>query len=168
MPGSGLIYSSTGAVVDETALLVQIAASLDALDAAVPESGRTPVNLIAGQAGIDANTGAPSAKTPRVTQADRTDAHTGTTATVADAAVSTTILAANTLRTGAAIRNDSTARLYLHQGATATTASVDFLDQGDIYDLPILANGEVYRGIITGIWASDAGGSCYVRENVIA
>lgn len=68
-PGSGLIYDSNGNVVDETALLQQIAASLDTIDAAVPESGRMPVNLIVGQAGITAGAGAVSALTPRVTHA---------------------------------------------------------------------------------------------------
>lgn len=95
-----------------------------------------------------------------------TATHTATSTTVGDSAVSVTLLAANSARSGAAIRNDSTARLYIEQGATATTSSVDYLDQGDVYELPILAGNEVYRGIITGIWASDAGGSAYVRENV--
>jgi hypothetical protein len=95
-----------------------------------------------------------------------TGTHTGTTATVADAAVSTTLLAANSARSGAAIRNDSTARLYSEEGAVATTSSVEYVDQGDIWYSTPLLNGEVYRGIITGIWASDAGGSAYVRENV--
>lgn len=101
-----------------------------------------------------------------VTVAVPTTTHTGTTTTVGDSASSVTLLAANTARSGGAIRNDSSARLYIEQGATATTSSVDYLDYGDVYELPILAGGEVYRGIITGIWASDAGGSAYVRENV--
>lgn len=95
-----------------------------------------------------------------------TGTHAGTTATVGDSASSVTLLAANSARSGAVIRNDSTARLYIERGATATTSSVDYLDQGDVYELPILANNEVYRGIITGIWASDAAGSAYVTEHV--
>ncbi len=91
--------------------------------------------------------------------------HTGTSSTVGDSASSVTLKAANANRSGLAIRNDSTARLYIEQGATATTSSVDYLDQGDVYELPLLADGGVYRGIVTGIWASDAGGSAYVREN---
>lgn len=92
--------------------------------------------------------------------------HAATEATVGDSASSVTLIAANASRTLATIRNDSTARLYICEGAAATTASPDYLDQGDIWTSPILAGGEVYRGNITGIWASDAGGSAYTKENV--
>jgi len=95
-----------------------------------------------------------------------TATHTTTETTVGDSATSVTLLAANTARTMAVIRNSSTARLYVAFGATATTASPYFLDQDDILELPILAGSEVYRGIITGIWASDAGFSAYIQESV--
>lgn len=96
-----------------------------------------------------------------------TTTHTNTETTVGDSATSVTLLAANTSRTGAIIRNGSTARLYISFSSTATTSSPTYLDQDDVmFDLPRLAGGEVYRGIITGIWASDAGGSAYISESV--
>lgn len=126
-------------------------------------SSDTVCNIRIGQSGDDAKT---TSTRPRSGSSLAGAAHTGTTATVGDSASSVTLLAANSARTGAAIRNDSSARLYIEQGATAATTSVDYLDTGDVYELPVLAGGEVYRGVITGIWASDAGGSAYVRENV--
>lgn len=101
-----------------------------------------------------------------VRQNPSTTTHTTTSSSVGDSASSVTLLAANSARSGAAIRNDSTAILYIELGATATTSSVVRLPPQQYYELPILAGGEVYRGIITGIWDSDAGGNARVSESV--
>lgn len=101
-----------------------------------------------------------------VRQNPPTTTHTTTSSSVGDSAASVTLLAANSARTGAAIRNDSTAILYVELGATATTSSVVRLTAQAYYELPILAGSEVYRGIITGIWDSDAGGNARISESV--
>lgn len=85
-----------------------------------------------------------------------------THSTVGDAATSTTILAANAQRKGASIINTSTAILYLDMSggtATATTRHHVQLTQGAYFEVPF-----GYTGLITGIWASDAGGSANVAE----
>lgn len=91
-----------------------------------------------------------------------TKANIATHSTVGDAAASTTILAENLRRKGASIINTSSAILYLHMAggtATATTAHHVQLVQGAYFEVPF-----GYTGAITGIWASDAGGSANVVE----
>lgn len=90
--------------------------------------------------------------------------HPATESSVNDSATSVTLLAASQTRSGATIRNTSTARLYISLTSTATTASPIYLNTGDIYELPVLANGEVYRGIITGIWTSAVGGTAVISQ----
>lgn len=85
-----------------------------------------------------------------------------THSTVGDSATSVTILAANAQRKGASITNASTAILYLNlTGATATTTTAYHvaLNQNDYFEVPF-----GYTGLITGIWASDAGGSANMVE----
>ncbi len=87
---------------------------------------------------------------------------TATHSTVGDAAASTTILAANSARRGASIINTSSAILYLDMsGGTATTTTRHHVQlvQGAYFEVPF-----GYTGLITGIWASDAGGSANVVE----
>jgi hypothetical protein len=89
------------------------------------------------------------------------DSDTGTTSTVNDTAVSTTLLAANSNRKGATFYNDSTATLYLKCGATASTTS---------FMLPVEPRGYLelpfkYTGIVDGIWTSDtATGAARITE----
>lgn len=89
---------------------------------------------------------------------------TGAITSVGDAAASTTILAANTARKGAAFYNLSTAILYLNlAGGTATTTTgftVALAASSGYFELP----QPVYTGLVTGIWASDAGGTVNVTE----
>ena len=88
-------------------------------------------------------------------------AATATLANVAGATSSQTLLAANTLRLGAVIMNDSAATLYVKFGSTASTTSFTYLlTAAATLELPTNA---VYTGIITGIWAS-ATGSARVTE----
>lgn len=91
----------------------------------------------------------------------RQKSRTGTTSSVADNAANVTILALNELRLGAMITNDSSARLYLKMGATATTTDYGVsLAQHETYEVPF-----GYTGIIDGIWASDPGdGAARVTE----
>ena len=94
----------------------------------------------------------------RVVSQERSNA--GTKANVAGSASSVTILAANALRTGASVYNDSTAILYLDvTGGTASATSFTIKLQADeYYEVPF-----GYHGLITGIWAS-ATGSARVTE----
>lgn len=88
--------------------------------------------------------------------------NTCTFSSVGDAASSTTILAANPQRKGASIVNTSTATLYLRMdGGTATTTTGHNVQliQGNYFEVPF-----GYTGLITGIWASDAGGAANVAE----
>lgn len=78
-------------------------------------------------------------------------ASTSAVTTVADNAANVTLLAANTNRLGATITNDSSARLHVKLGATASTTSYTAsLAQHDYFEVPF-----GYTGIIDGIWASD-------------
>lgn len=81
---------------------------------------------------------------------------------VPDSASSVTILAANAARKGASIYNDSSAILYLLYGNAAVASATNFttkLNPGDRHEVE---GGFV--GILTGIWASDAGGNARVTE----
>lgn len=76
---------------------------------------------------------------------------TSAVTTVNDNAANVTLLASNANRLGASITNDSSAKLHIKLGATATTASYSAgLDQFGYYEVPA-----GYTGIIDGIWASD-------------
>jgi hypothetical protein len=86
---------------------------------------------------------------------------TGTTTSVSDTAVSTTLLAANANRKGATFYNDSTSTLYLKCGATASTTSFMLpVEQRGYLELPFK-----YTGIVDGIWVADtATGAVRITE----
>lgn len=95
----------------------------------------------------------PPVRAPRVATASVTQ--------VADAAVATTLAAANAARLGLIVENLSTAALYLKFGAGASVVSHSFrLLEGDVWEMAYV----IYTGIVTGIWAADAGGFAYVTE----
>jgi len=80
----------------------------------------------------------------------------GTKTNVTGTGASITLVAANPNRKGLTIFNDSgvTANIDLSGGtASATSCSLDMASQ-DFYELPVMANQEVYKGAITGLWAS--------------
>jgi hypothetical protein len=78
---------------------------------------------------------------------------------VAASITSVTLLAANSVRKGAAIWNNSTANLYLEFGAAAATNAFTVrLSAGGYYEIPF-----TYTGQISGIWDS-ANGVALVRE----
>ena len=80
--------------------------------------------------------------------------NSATKANVSGAASSTTLLAANVGRLGAAIWNDSSAILYVDlTGGTASATSCSVkLAADDYLEVPF-----GYTGLITGIWASATG-----------
>lgn len=78
---------------------------------------------------------------------------TGTLSSVAAAAVSTTVLAANSARVGATFYNDSTVNAYLALSGTASaSAFTKKLLPNDFFVLPAW-----YTGIVTAIWDSATG-----------
>lgn len=82
-----------------------------------------------------------------------------TVASVNSAATSTTLLAANANRKGAAFVNTDANVLYIDiSGGTATSAGVP-VASGGYYELPFGVTG-----LITGIWAADGAGVARVWE----
>lgn len=86
---------------------------------------------------------------------------TGTTSQVADNAASVTLLSSNANRLGASITNDSSARLYIKTGTTASATDYTVsLAQYSHWEVPF-----GYTGRIDGIWASDPGdGAARITE----
>ncbi len=88
---------------------------------------------------------------------------TSTLSNVAASVTNVTVLAANAARKRIIIHNDSTSRLRLKFGATASATSFSvLLDTYDTYESPV---APVYVGIIDGIWEV-AVGSARVTEMV--
>lgn len=87
---------------------------------------------------------------------------TSGTATPTSVTASTTnvvLLAANSVRKGTTIWNNSTANLYVELGATASTSAFTArVGAGGYYEIPF-----TYTGVISGIWDA-ANGSALVRE----
>lgn len=78
-------------------------------------------------------------------------ASTATVTSVNDSATNVTLKIANTSRKGLMITNDSSARLHIKLGATATTTDYTVsLTQHSYYEVPF-----GYTGNVDGIWASD-------------
>ncbi|MBD2596460.1 hypothetical protein H6G74_19295 [Nostoc spongiaeforme FACHB-130] len=72
---------------------------------------------------------------------------------------SITILASNSNRKGGTIWNNSTARLYIEFGATASTSAFTAkLEADGYYEIPFN-----YTGAISGIWTA-VNGNALVRE----
>lgn len=100
----------------------------------------------------------PLSNPPQVT-VTATTSSTSTSSSVSASATSITILASNSNRKGGTIWNNSTAKLYIEFGATASTSAfVATLEAGGYYEIPF-----GYTGAISGIWAS-ANGNALVRE----
>lgn len=103
----------------------------------------TPVVLASDQPGLPL----PTASTP-------------TLSNVASSATSVTVVAANASRKGLLIYNDSTKRVYLKFGATASSTSFSVpLEPGSLYTM----DPPIYPGIIDGIWTA-ANGFARVTE----
>lgn len=83
-----------------------------------------------------------------------TAADNATVSRVAASATVVTIKAANSGRRTLSLYNESSAVLTLKHGATATTTDYTVLiGANTFYELP----QPVYRGILTGLWASATG-----------
>lgn len=126
----------------------------------VPRQGIVPTD----QDGNPLHATAPSTGAGAVDQSTQRvvagGASTPTVARVNDTASSTTLLAANDARLGAAIYNDSPSTLYLKYGATASATDYTVkLFQDDYHEV---FGG--YTGIIDGIWSADASGAAQVTE----
>jgi len=97
-------------------------------------------------------------------------ATTGIQTSVASTTSAQTILASNANRYGATITNDDVNTLYLLVASAGTVSSsvytVAVAGGGGFYELPMMANGKPYTGIITGIWSADGSGSARVTEYV--
>jgi hypothetical protein len=91
---------------------------------------------------------------------------TVTPTAVGDSATVVTLLAANEDRSGATFYNDSTALLYLKLGSGASASSFTAALAGKVGSTPggYYETPFDYDGIVTGIWASDAGGQVLVTE----
>lgn len=85
----------------------------------------------------------------------------GNVTTVPSSATSVSILAANSRAVGRAVFNDSTAVLYLRfgSGSASTGTYTAQVAAGVAYPFPL----PLYRGAVTGIWAS-ANGNARVTE----
>jgi hypothetical protein len=92
---------------------------------------------------------------------EQAKAGTATRSSVGDAAADTLVLAANALRKGATVFNESTAILYLGLGTTAASATnyTVQIPASGYYEVPFWFSGQ-----IRGYWASDAGGNARVTE----
>jgi hypothetical protein len=89
-----------------------------------------------------------------------TTSGTGTVTSVAAVAVSTTLLAANALRIGATIVNDSVRILYVRCGTPASAVLYTVrLTNGAYWEVPA-----GYTGILTGIWVAPPAGAALVTE----
>jgi hypothetical protein len=109
--------------------------------------------------------GAADLGAPQLVQLRKAD--TGTVSSVASSASSVTLLAANTLRKGATITNDSTQVLYVKLAASAASTSSYTVALAGAASAPF-AYYEcpyAYSGEIRGIWAS-ANGNARVTELV--
>jgi hypothetical protein len=84
-----------------------------------------------------------------------------TLTSVGDSAASVTLIDANPERNGLLISNASTAILYVRLGGGTATATT-----GHSFQMATLTTVDLgaFRGAITGIWASDAGGSAQITE----
>jgi hypothetical protein len=89
----------------------------------------------------------------------RCGATTATLSNQNDQATNVTLKAANTARRAIIIYNDSTARLYVKYGSTASATSFSYiLEAGESY------REEIYTGQIDGIWAADSSGAARITE----
>lgn len=91
---------------------------------------------------------------------DQTRPNDAAVTSVDSSASAVTLLARNVFRRGVVIHNDSTAILYVKFGASPSATSFTYkLASQATLELPF----PVYRGVITGIWAS-ANGAARITE----
>jgi hypothetical protein len=151
-------------------MLIEFLTALTGNDATKKVSATDPLpvtaaagSAIIGKVGIDQTTPG-TTDSVTVKSAGAYAAITTTTlSNVAASASNVTLLAANTSRRRIVLHNDSTAKLRVKFGATASTTSFTLaLNAYETYESP---NMNVYTGIIDGIWES-ATGSARLTEMV--
>jgi hypothetical protein len=134
--GVAAVDATTGLAVNVTNATLTIGGSLPA--------GTAAIGKLAANSGVDIGD-------VDVTSFPR--ASTATLANVSGSASSVTLQASNAARMGLHIFNDSTARLYVKYGSSASTTSfVFYLEEAEGRYL-----NDGYTGIVTGIWASATG-----------
>ena len=94
-----------------------------------------------------------------------TNAPVGSTSTrlsaVSAQSTAQTLMAANSLRRGLIIYNDSTGTANIKFGSGVTVSSFSFkVSAGQSYESPL----SYYAGIVTGIWTTSPTGSAFVTE----
>lgn len=85
--------------------------------------------------------------------------NTGAASSVGQSATSVSLLAAQSTRVSAIIRNDSNQELYIEYGATATITSSIRLKKNDTLII------DDYTGAISGIWDGAGSGNARITEN---
>jgi hypothetical protein len=92
---------------------------------------------------------------------------TGTTTSVASTTTSATVLAANSLRGGAKLCNNSTSLFYgLYGSGVASSSNYSFILSGLVGGIPGIEEIPYgYEGIVTGVWAT-ANGNLIITEMV--
>jgi hypothetical protein len=103
-------------------------------------------------AGSDAQA-APNVSTPATVS-------TATNSSLASAATSAQLLAANSARKGLIVRNSDANDLYLKYGTTATTAESIRIPYNGYWEMP----QPIYTGRIDAIWTADGSGSAIYTE----
>jgi len=147
------LSATDNAVLDEiladTALMVPDIDAIRVSTAAID----TSLNNIEAWAKDSGTTGTTTLRTVEA------GADTSSVTSVASSATVVTLKAANTLRRGCTVYNNSTQILYVKLGSSASASSFTVkMQPDDYYEVPAK-----YNGIITGIWAA-ANGAALVTE----
>jgi hypothetical protein len=110
----------------------------------------------------EGDVGAVRMNTDRVLWTRQHPITTATLTNVNDSGTSATLLASTPTRKGAVIVNDSTVALYIKYGATASATSFTYkIAAAATWEMPV---GNIYTGIIDGIWDSDQSGAARITE----
>jgi hypothetical protein len=90
-----------------------------------------------------------------------TPVSSATLGSLASAATSAQLLAANATRRGLLVYNTDKNRLYLKYGTTASSTSFTvIIESGGYFEMP----QPIYTGRIDAIWAADGSGSAFYTE----
>jgi hypothetical protein len=148
-----MAYESPASTLFNTAGIAH--AVLDGV--AIPAS--TPSLLVAGSDGTNARHLSTDTNGKLNVNTQSGGAASSAVTSVLASVTSTTVLAANAAREGAAVYNDSSSALYLKLGATASSTSFTVKMGANSY-FEVLGG---YTGVIDGIWDT-ATGSARVTE----
>jgi hypothetical protein len=155
-------YATTGSGTATGALRVELAnngtgvlatvGAVTAITNALP-AGTNAIGKLAANSGVDiGDVDVLSVPLPTL-------AATGTVTSVNDTASSTTLLSSGATRKGFRIFNDSTQRLYVKYGTTASATDFTVRVEADGY-----LEENHYYGRVDGIWAADGSGAARITE----